>query len=257
MAQTAQPPRRKREKTFGWRVLAAVVIPWLLLISRYRIRDGHKMPRTGAVVLAPNHYSNLDPVTTGYIVWKLGRVPRFLAKASVFKVPVVGSILRATGQIPVERQAGGRNTQSLQEAARLVDDGLALIIYPEGTLTREPDLWPMRGKSGAVRMALEHGVPIVPMAHWGVQHILPRYSKKVSLFPRKTIDAIVGDPVDMSPWIGKPITHELLAEATEAVMVEITKLLEQLRGETAPEGRWDPTAHGQSEIGRFDTPPSA
>jgi 1-acyl-sn-glycerol-3-phosphate acyltransferase len=241
--------RPAREKTFGWRVLAALVIPWLLLAARYRIRNGEKLPAAGAFVLAPNHYTNLDPVTTGYIVWKLGRVPRFLAKASVFRVPIVGPILKATGQIPVQRQGGG--TQSLAAAGRLVEDGLAVIVYPEGTLTREPDLWPMRGKSGAVRMALEHDVPLIPMAHWGVQQIMPRYSKKVSLFPRKTVEAIIGDPVDLTSWRGRPITHELLVEATEAVMVEITRLLEQLRGETAPLERWDPSAHGQTETGRF------
>jgi len=241
--------RRKPEKTFGWRIVAAVLIPPLLFLARYRIRNGDKLPREGAFVLAPNHYSNLDPVTTGYIVWKLGRVPRFLAKASVFRVPVLGAILRGTGQIPVQRSGGG--AQSLAAAANLVDDGLAVIIYPEGTLTREPDLWPMRGKSGAVRMALEHDVPLIPMAHWGVQQILPRYSKRVSIFPRKTIEAIVGDPVDLSPWRGRPVTHELLAEATDAVMVEITRLLQQLRGGEAPAERWDPTANGQSETGRI------
>ncbi|MGN6274008.1 MAG: lysophospholipid acyltransferase family protein [Protaetiibacter sp.] len=242
-------PRRGREKTFGWRVVAALAIPWLLLVGRYRVRDGEKLPATGAFVLAPNHYSNLDPVTTGYIVWKLGRVPRFLAKASVFRVPIIGPILKATGQIPVERHGGG--TQPLAAAGRLVDDGLAVIVYPEGTLTREPELWPMRGKSGAVRMALEHDVPLIPMAHWGVQQIMPRYAKKISFFPRKNVEAIIGDPVDLSPWRGRPITHELLAEATEAVMAAITRLLEQLRGETAPSERWDPSAHGQTETGRF------
>lgn len=250
MAGSAQP-RRTREKTFGWRVIAFFVVPLLLLLARFRIRHGEKLPREGAFILAPNHYSNLDPVTTGYIVWKLGRVPRFLAKASVFTVPVLGAILRKTGQIPVERHGGGRTAQPLAAAARLADEGLAVIIYPEGTLTREPELWPMRGKSGAVRMALEHDVPIVPMAHWGVQQILPRYSKKVSLFPRKTVEAIVGDPVDLTPWRGRPITHELLAEATEAVMADITRLLEQLRGEQAPRERWDPSMHGQAETGRF------
>lgn len=244
-------PRRKREKTFGWRLIAAVVIPLLLLVARFRIREGERIPREGAFILAPNHYSNLDPVTTGYVLWKLGRVPRFLAKASVFRIPVIGAILRKTGQIPVERNGGGRTGQPLAAAARLVEDGLAVIIYPEGTLTREPELWPMRGKSGAVRMALEHDVPIIPMAHWGVQQILPRYSKKLSLFPRKTVEAIVGEPVDLSPWRGRPVTHELLAEATEAVMVEITRLLEQLRGEQAPGERWDPSMHGQAETGRF------
>jgi 1-acyl-sn-glycerol-3-phosphate acyltransferase len=252
MGEGAPAPRPKREKTFGWRVLAALVIPVLLLLARYRIRHGERLPREGAFVLSPNHYSNLDPVTTGYLVWRLGRVPRFLAKASVFRVPVVGWVLRRTGQIPVERQGSGHSRQPLAAAANLVDDGLAVIIYPEGTLTRDPELWPMRGKSGAVRMALEHDVPLIPMAHWGVQRILPRYSKKVSLFPRKDVDAIVGEPVDLSPWRGKPITHELLAEATEALMRDITRLLEELRGEQAPLERWDPAAHGQSEIGRFE-----
>jgi 1-acyl-sn-glycerol-3-phosphate acyltransferase len=251
MGDAAPRPRRGREKTFGWRVIAALLIPLLLCLARFRIRDGQKLPREGAFVLAPNHYTNLDPVTTGYIVWKLGRVPRFLAKASVFRVPIVGRILKATGQIPVERQGSGRTGQPLAAAGDLVKDGLAVIVYPEGTLTREPELWPMRGKSGAVRMALEHGVPLIPMAHWGVQQIMPRYSKKISLFPRKTVEAIVGDPVDLSPWRGQPITHELLAEATEAVMTEVTRLLEQLRGETAPLERWDPSAHGQAETGRF------
>jgi len=249
----AARPRRKREKTLGWRVLAGLVIPFLLLLARFRIRDGEKLPREGAFVLSPNHYSNLDPVTTGYLVWKLGRVPRFLAKASLFRVPVVGPILRATGQIPVERRGSAQTGQPLAAAADLVGDGLAVIIYPEGTLTREPELWPMRGKSGAVRMALEHDVPLIPMAHWGVQQILPRYSKRISLFPRKTVEAIIGDPVDLSRWRGKPVTHELLAEATEAVMVEITRLLEQLRGEQAPLERWNPAAHGQTETGRFSS----
>ena len=249
----AARPRRKREKTLGWRVLAGLVIPFLLLLARFRIRDGEKLPREGAFVLSPNHYSNLDPVTTGYLVWKLGRVPRFLAKASLFRVPVVGPILRATGQIPVERRGSAQTGQPLAAAADLVGDGLAVIIYPEGTLTREPELWPMRGKSGAVRMALEHDVPLIPMAHWGVQQILPRYSKRISLFPRKTVEAIIGDPVDLSRWRGKPVTHELLAEATEAVMVEITRLLEQLRGEQAPLERWDPAAHGQTETGHFSS----
>jgi len=104
-----------------------------------------------------------------------------------------------------------------------------------------------------VRMALEHDVPLIPMAHWGVQQILPRYSKRISLFPRKTVEAIIGDPVDLSRWRGKPVTHELLAEATEAVMVEITRLLEQLRGEQAPLERWDPAAHGQTETGHFSS----
>lgn len=253
MPETAKSPRPKREKTVGWTILASLVIPFLLLVGRYRIRHPERIPASGAFVFAPNHYSNFDPLTTAYVLWHLGRVPRFLAKASLFKVPVLGALLRGTGQIPVERQGAGHNRQPLAAAAHLVDEGLAVVIYPEGTLTREPDLWPMRGKSGAVRTALEHGVPLIPMAHWGVQAILPRYSKKLSLFPRKDVQVVIGEPVDLDRWRGKPIDGVVLAEATEAVMVEITKLLEGIRDETAPLERWDPSKRGQSETGRFES----
>lgn len=243
---------RKSEKTVGWRILAAIVIPFLLLVGRYRVRNPERIPGTGAFILAPNHYTNFDPLVTAYVLWMHGRVPRFLAKAGLFKVPVLGAILRGTGQIPVERAGAAPGAPDpLAAASRLVNDGLAVIVYPEGTLTRDPELWPMRGKFGAVRLALEHGIPIVPCATWGVQEILPRYSKKLSLFPRKNVNVVIGEPVDLSAWEGKPRTGATYAEATNAVMNSITALLEELRDEKAPLERWDPSAHGQTEIGRF------
>jgi len=240
----------RSEKTFGWRSLAAVVIPFLLLVGRYRIVGTGRVPRSGAFIVSPNHITNIDPLVSAYAVWRAGRVPRFLAKASLFKLPVVGGILRATGQIPVERAGKSREGDPLQAASKLVDDGLAVIVYPEGTLTRDPDLWPMRGKSGAVRLALDHGVPIYPMAIWGAQEILPRYSAKLSLFPRKDVDIVFGEPVDLSRWADQPRTPQLYIEATNAVMQAITALLQEVRGAQAPEHRWDPAEHGQSEFGR-------
>jgi 1-acyl-sn-glycerol-3-phosphate acyltransferase len=243
---------RRSEKTVGWRILAAIVIPFLLLVGRYRVRNPERIPATGAFILAPNHYTNFDPLVTAYVLWRHGRVPRFLAKAGLFKVPVLGAILRGTGQIPVERAGSAPGSPDpLAAASRLVNDGLAVIVYPEGTLTRDPELWPMRGKFGAVRLALEHGIPIVPCATWGVQEILPRYSKKLSLFPRKNVNVVIGEPVDLSAWEGKPRTGATYAEATNVVMNSITALLEELRDEKAPLERWDPSAHGQTEIGRF------
>lgn len=246
--------RVRSEKTFGWRVIAAFVLPLLLGLARYRVRNPERIPTSGAFVLAPNHVTNFDPFVTAYLLWKLGRVPRFLAKAGLFKVPVIGWLLRFTGQIPVERQ--GRGTAApLAAASRLVDDGLAVIVYPEGTLTRDPELWPMRGKFGAARLALAHGIPVIPVAHWGAQAVLPRYSKKLSFFPRKTIELNVGEPVDLSAWEGRAGDTAALAEATAEIMRRVTLLLEELRGETAPVERWDPANYGQSEIGRFDDRP--
>lgn len=242
--------RKRAEKTVGWRILAGIVIPLLLLLGRYRIVGSVRVPKTGAFILAPNHITNIDPLVSAYALWRAGRVPRFLAKAGLFKVPVLGALMRGTGQIPVERASRERGADPLSAAKRLVGEGLAVIVYPEGTLTRDPELWPMRGKTGAVRLALEHDLPIIPMAHWGAQRILPRYSKRLSVFPRKDVDILFGEPVDLGRWRDAPRTTTTYAEATAAVMQSITALVQELRGEQAPEDRWDPSEHGQSEFGR-------
>jgi 1-acyl-sn-glycerol-3-phosphate acyltransferase len=221
------------------------------LAAEFTIIDGEKLPRHGAFVFAPNHYSEIDPVVMGVVAWKLGRLPRFLAKASLFKIPVVGWLLAKSGQVPVQR-GSVRGSQPVAAARRLVDLGQMVVVYPEGSLTRDPDMWPMRGKTGAVRIALEHNIPIVPAAHWGTQALMPRYSKKLNLFPRKTIVVKIGDPVDLSRFSERSLDTATLNEATAVVMDAITGLLQDLRGEKAPERRWNPSEHDQKETGRFE-----
>jgi len=245
-------PRRKPEKLIRWRIVAAIAIPIFEFFGRYRMRGLDNIPKHGAFVISPNHVSNFDPLTTAYLVWRGGRVPRFLAKASLFKVPALGWLLRFTGQIPVERGGGGPDP--LAAATRLITEELAVIVYPEGTLTRDPDEWPMRGKTGAVRLALEHGIPLIPMAHWGVQQILPRYGGRLRFFPRANVEMLVGPPIDLSPWAGRSDARAM-SEATTALMDAIAGLLGELRGEVPPAERWDPVAHGQTEYGKF-TPPT-
>lgn len=247
MSATGTP---RHEKTPIFRFCAALVLPFMHFVGKYPIRGAENVPATGAFVLAPNHYSNIDPLVIALAMYKLGRMPRYLAKASLFRVPIVGFLLRKTGQIPVER-AGRNASDPLEQAGRIAHEGLAVVIYPEGTLTREPNYWPMRGKFGAVRTALESGVPLIPAASWGAQEILPRYSKRISLFPRKTATTLFGEPVDLSEFAGKPLDGATLAAATDRLMDAITALLEQLRGEKAPAERWNPVTHGQSEIGNF------
>lgn len=257
MAAPARTPEQKavtrREKTAVWRFLAALIVPIVLLLGRYRVQHAERIPAAGPFIMAANHLTDFDPLVTAYTLWHHGRVPHYLAKASLFRVPVVGWAFRVTGQVAVERAARGQNN-TIAQGKRIVDEGLALVIYPEGTLTRDPDLWPMRGKSGAVRIALQTGVPLIPAAHWGAQQILPRWSKRISLFPRKNVDLLIGEPLDMSRWAGRPLDAATLSEATLYVMQAITALVEQLRGETAPLERWDPAAHGQSEFGRIEEP---
>ncbi len=249
------PTKRQRSEksrpSIFW-VLAGLIVPIGSLMARFRIVDREKMPRHGAYIVAPNHYSEIDPVMVGIVLWKLGRLPRFLAKDSLFRIPVAGWFLRKSGQVPVSRGGAARGSAPLEAAQKIIEEGRIVVVYPEGSLTRDPDMWPMRGKTGAARMALEHGIPVIPIAHWGTQQVMARYSKKISFFPRKTIDVKVGDPVDLSAFEGRNLDTATLAEATAVIMQAITALLEDLRGEQAPAERWDPTQHNQKETGRFD-----
>ena len=251
MAESRSRGRRTSEKTPTFRVLAGLVLPFMYSVARFRIHDAQKVPASGAFVLAPNHYSEIDPVVIGIALWRIGRMPHYLAKSALFRYPVLGYFLRHTGQVPVERSGTTRSSDPLIAARKIVDDGSGVIIYPEGSLTRDPDLWPMRGKSGAVRMALTAGIPIIPVAHWGTQKLMPRYAKRLNVFPRKTIDIRFGDPVDLSEFRDRPLDSATVTAATAAVMAAITGLLEELRGETAPAVRWDPSKNNQRETGRF------
>ena len=253
-SSSPQPKRVKSEKTAAFRVLAFLLLPTMTVLAKFRLHDAHHVPAEGAFVMSPNHYSNIDPVVIGVGMWKIGRMPRYMAKASLFKVPVVGWLLTKSGQVPVERVPRGRQSGDPMKAARqIADQGLAVVIYPEGSLPREPDMWPMRGKYGAVRTALEAGIPLIPTASWGAQEILPRYSKRISVFPRKTIHIRFGEPLDLSEYEGKHVDSRVLAEATEKLMTAITSLLEELRQESAPAVRYNPAEHGQSETGRFES----
>lgn len=249
----SQPSPEKRRPSFFW-LLASLVLPLWSCMVRYRFTPDSKLPSTGPYILSPNHYSEIDPIVMGASVWHLGRLPRFMAKASLFKVPVLGWMLRSSGQIPVQREGGtrrGSDANPMGAASELIRREAGVIVYPEGSLTRDPDLWPMRGKTGAVRLAFESGMPLIPAAHWGTQHLMPRYGKRIHPFPRKTVHVAVGEPIDLTKFAGREREPEAIIEATELLMTEITRLLAGLRGEQPPAERWDPTKHDQNETGRF------
>lgn len=229
-------------------IIAGIVRPVLNLIMNKKWEGTDKLP-AGGFIAVPNHCTEIDPLVIGHMLYSQKRAPHFLAKSGLFKVPVVGAVLHATKQIPVERSTAGAN-RSLQLAQEIVAEGGAIIIYPEGTLTRDPNLWPMKGHTGAARLALETGIPVVPMAHWGAHELFPRYAKRFHLFPRKTSRILIGDPVDLSRFAGRSRDKATLAEATEVIMDAVTGLLAELRGEQPPARRWDPTAHNQTKHGR-------
>jgi len=249
------PRSSERARPWFFWPLAGIVVPLVSLLAKIRVTGAEKLPREGAFVLAPNHYSEFDPLIVAVAVWRAGKAPRFMAKESLFRVPVLGGVLRLTGMVPVARTSSAASAkQTLKQSAELVEHGRGVIVYPEGTLTRDPDLWPMRGKSGAVRLALTDGIPLIPMAQWGTQAIMGRYQKGLSLWPlRKPVQVIIGDPVDVSDLRGRASEPAALNEATTRLMNAITALLEQLRDEKAPAERWNPASHGQKETGRLDS----
>lgn len=235
-------------------MLANTLRPVMNILLRKQWDGMENLPRDTGFIACPNHVTEIDPVVVGHFFYNQKIMPRYLAKASLFKVPVLGPALRATNQVPVERITAGASS-SLKGARTVIDAGGALIVYPEGTLTRDPELWPMRGRTGAARLALQTGAPVVPIAHWGAEAVLPRYSKRFHLFPRKTVQLRVGTPVDLSDLRGQPMTKSVLDTATERIMDSLTVLVAELRNEKPPAVRWDPAQKGQSAIGRnFDVP---
>ena len=111
----------------------------------------------------------------------------------------------------------------------------------------------MRGKTGAVRLAIEGNIPVIPMATWGVQKILPRYGKLSLWPPRKRVQVSVGPAVDLDAYRSRGVGNANLVAATDVVMADIAGLLSALRGEPAPAERWNPAVHGQNETGRLDS----
>ena len=234
----AQANAEPGERAIYWtvRLLDAVARP----LTHRDWRQQERLPRTGGVVVVANHISHVDPIALGQYVAFSGRWPRFLAKASLFRVPVVGAVIRACGQIPVQRRSAAAK-DALAATVVAVAQGRAVVVYPEGTITGDPGLWPMRGHTGAARIALQTGAPVVPIGQWGAQDIL--YGNHLGvprLLPRKTFRLVTGDPVALDDLRGVPVTAAVLAEATERIMAAITALVADLRGEQPPAVRYDP-----------------
>src|SRR5262245_58562719 len=231
-----------------WRLISVIVLrPLIHLVVRNKLAGRQNIPGTGGVILAPNHLSYADWGTGAQFCYEAGhRYPVFLIKASAFEIKGIGAFLRKAGQLPVHR---GRADAALvlKEAEVALADGAAVIIYPEATATRDPDLWPMMAKTGVARLALATGAPVIPVAHWGTQDILPYGSKKVRLFPRKTVRTVAGPPVDLSRWAAERMSASTLRAATAAIMREVTALVAQLRGEEPPAVAFDPNLASRTD----------
>jgi 1-acyl-sn-glycerol-3-phosphate acyltransferase len=245
-----QPSRAARRPIGFWYRLAAVILRRpLMLLTRREWRGAEHLGHDGeGMVVVVNHVSHFDPLAFAHFLYDGGRLPRFLAKAGLFEVFFIGSVLRGADQIPVYRESSDA-AKAYSAAVDAIRRGECVAIYPEATLTRDPDMWPMVGKTGAARIALATGAPVIPIAQWGPQYVLAPYTKRPHLLPRKVMHVTAGPPVDLSEFMGRPIDGVLLRAVTEKIMEAITGLLEEIRGEQAPAVRFDPRREGLPSTG--------
>ncbi|PFG16555.1 1-acyl-sn-glycerol-3-phosphate acyltransferase [Propionicimonas paludicola] len=224
-----QPTYRRLVRFAGWLLRLMVDRDW---------DDAANLPATGGVIVVSNHISYFDPPNLAhYLVWN-GRWPRALGKADLWQVPIIGRLARATGQIPVERGTE-RAKDALVHAREALEQGECVVIYPEGTVTADPETWPMTPRPGAARLALASGAPVIPVGQWGANLVMPgKHPGWPKLRPRRTVSFRSGAPVDLSDLQGRT-DAEAEAQAGARIMAAVTELVAQLRHETAPADVYD------------------
>jgi 1-acyl-sn-glycerol-3-phosphate acyltransferase len=224
---------------FWYRLVVVTVKPFLRITTIRDWQAQDRIPAEGGFILAANHVSYVDPMTLGVYVLEAGRVPKYLAKSSLFERALIKHVFIGANQIPVYRGTTDASN-ALSAAVDAVNAGDCLLIYPEGSATRDPDCWPMKARTGVARLALMTGAPVIPVAQWGPQKLWRYKAKLPRPFPPKRVQILTGPPVDLSAYAGKPMTAEALREVTDLVMARITDLLVELRGGEPPAVAFDP-----------------
>lgn len=198
------------------------------------------IPATGPAIIVANHISNADPVLLGeYLIWS-GRWVHYLGKSEIWKVPGLGWLARSCEQIPVYR-GSERAAESLVHARAALDRGQIVGIYPEGTITKDPDGWPMTGRRGAAELALLSGAPVIPVVQVGAEKILGGPTIKLGglLRGRHDVWLRAGDPIAFDDLRGQELTKATADALTERFLDTLTRMRAEITGEVPPDGRWD------------------
>lgn len=241
---------RRRRTPPAYKLAVAILRPPMMLLTKQDWSGQENFPTEGGFIVSPNHLSYADPIPFAHFLYDSGYPPYFLAKEGIFKLPVAGAIVRKADQIPVYRNTG-KAVEAFRAALRAIEDGKTVVMYPEGTITRDPELWPMVGKTGAARVALTTKAPLIPVGMWGPQEVLAPYATKPHLFPRKTMHLKAGPAVDLGDLYDRPMDQTVLRGASDRIISAITALVEELRGEPAPAERFDSRKAGLPPTGNF------
>ena len=205
-------------------VARALLRPSLNLFFRWRLLGVQNIPRSGPVIVACNHISYFDPLCHAYMIDRSGRKCRFFAKAELWRNPFLRFVLTHAHQIPVERGSG--ETGPVEKAIEWLGRDELVVIYPEATITTNPDLTPMTGKTGVGRVALATGAPVVPVAVWGSHWVRPKKRKRSNTF-RRLIAVKAGEPMRFDDLRGRD-EGEAAREVTDRVVGELDRLVREL-----------------------------
>ena len=203
----------------------ALLKPWLATWFRWHIEGLENIPPAGPAIIAFNHIAYLDPLAAAYVVEMGGRRARFLAKSELFADRRIAWILRGARQIEVRR--GSREApMALDHAIEALHRGQVVAVFPEGTITEDPDLKPSAPKSGTARMALASGSPVLPSGLWGTHNIWPKGYARHWWPPRQDVLVRIGKPFVA---IGDPDNLEDVARVNRRIMEEISVAVAGLR----------------------------
>lgn len=200
--------------------------PAISLWFNWRFEGMENIPAEGPLLVACNHISYLDPLAHGLMLVRAGRLPRFLAKKELYEEWLVRRALEGARHIPVERGSG--SMAPVVAAVKALKEGEAVIVYPEATITKNPDWTPMHGKTGIARLALAAEVPVLPVALWGSQAVWQREGLRGMAFGRP-LWLKAGVPLDFSEFEGRQDDHAVLRKVTDTVMEAIARLVADLR----------------------------
>jgi len=198
--------------------LASFVVRNLFWPNRLRVSGLENVPLTGPFIYAPNHVSYADPPVAGAIIARRRHV-NFMAKAGLFKIPVLAPAISALGAFPVRRGAADR--RAIRHAVKVLKDGQALMMYPEGT--RAPDesaLLP--GETGVAYIAALSGAPVIPVGLIGTDRIIP---KSTPFFIPRRCEVRIGTPLTLPMLEGGNRSKEALEQATHVIMAALAELV--------------------------------
>ena len=193
---------------------------------KWRFEGMEHVPREGPVLVAANHISYYDPIAHGYfLITRAKRYPRFLAKIELFDNKLIGPLLRRMKHIPVRRGSGDHGP--IEFGLKSLHQGEMILVYPESTVTTNPDFSPMKGKTGIARLAIISGVPVIPLAVWGSAPVWQKGDRNFKY--GRPIWVKAGPPLDFSRFEGHADNPEVIREVTDEVMAQLSVLVEDMR----------------------------